>query len=270
MLEGRVHAVARGAGGLVNQHALGADHRVDERRLADVGTADHGQVHGAGRDRGRRRRRRPRTQHLQHLGHAAAVLGRDRHRLAEAQAIEVGQRALLPAGVDLVGGQHHRPLAAAQHAGDLGVERGHARPRVDDEEHQVGLVHRHQHLLAHALDERLLRRGIEAAGVDDGRLPALERHLAVQAIAGDAGHVAHEGAPLAHQPVEQRGLADVGTADDSDDGPGDRGGRPGLRVRLHALRCHHARCRSARRAGRAARARRQSPARRARARDRPA
>ena len=38
--------------------------------------------------------------------------------------------------------------------------------------------------------------------------------LAVEAVAGDAGLVADNGAPRTDQPVEQRGLADVRTADD--------------------------------------------------------
>ncbi len=59
--------------------------------------------------------------------------------------------------------------------------------------------------------------GIEAAGVHDGGLPALEHRGAVEAVARDAGHVAHERAPPADEPVEERGLAHVRAAHDGDD-----------------------------------------------------
>ena len=40
--------------------------------------------------------------------------------------------------------------------------------------------------------------------------------VTVDAIAGDARFVADDGAARAYEPIEQRGLADVGSADDSD------------------------------------------------------
>ena len=55
--------------------------------------------------------------------------------------------------------------------------------------------------------------GNDAAGIDHAQLLAGPFHLAVDAVAGDAGLVADDGAPRSDQPVEQRGLADVGAAD---------------------------------------------------------
>ena len=40
--------------------------------------------------------------------------------------------------------------------------------------------------------------------------------LAVEAVAGDAGLVADDGAARTDEPVKERGLADVGAADDGD------------------------------------------------------
>ena len=62
------------------------------------------------------------------------------------------------------------------------------------------------------------RLGLEPAGVDHGGLPPLEGHRAVEAIAGDAGHVAHERAPVTDEPVEEGRFADIRPADDGDDG----------------------------------------------------
>ena len=216
--ERRVHRVARGAGLIVDEHALGAQHRIDDRRLADVGAADHRDGDGLLAAGGRRGRGRAVAQRLEHLGDAAAVLARDAERIAEAESIEVGHRRLLAEVVHLVGDEHHRLVRLAQQPRDLFVERRRARPRVDDEGDEVGVVHRGQHLPAHALDERLGGAGIKAAGVDDRRLPALEMDLAVEAVAGHARRIAHDRLAASDEAVEQRGLADVRPANDRDYG----------------------------------------------------
>ena len=60
--------------------------------------------------------------------------------------------------------------------------------------------------------------GKDAAGVDDAQLASAPFRFAVEAVARDAGLVADNGAPRAHQPIEQRGFADVGAAHDGDRG----------------------------------------------------
>src|SRR2546430_12553212 len=62
--------------------------------------------------------------------------------------------------------------------------------------------------LSRSLDQGLRRGGVEPARVDHRRLPALEAHLAIEPIAGDAGDVAHERPAPADEPVEERRLAD--------------------------------------------------------------
>src|SRR3989449_11745419 len=83
---------------------------------------------------------------------------------------------------------------------------------------QVRLLDGSENLTAHALDQGLLRGGVEPARVDHRRLPALEAHLAIEPVAGDAGDVAHERPAPADQPVEERRLADVRPTDDRDAG----------------------------------------------------
>jgi len=145
------------------------------------------------------------------------VLGGDRDRLAEAQAVEIGEPPLLRRGLDLVRRQHDGPTAAPEDPRDLEVERGGAVARVDDEQDEVRLLDRGEHLPAHALDQGLLGRGIEAAGVDHGRLPALEADATVEPVARHARSIADERLPPADQTVEERRLADVRTPDDRDD-----------------------------------------------------
>ena len=58
--------------------------------------------------------------------------------------------------------------------------------------------------------------GDDAAGVDDFHLVAEPFGFAVDAVAGDAGLVGDDGAARAGEAIEERGLADVGAADDDE------------------------------------------------------
>src|SRR5207253_3056525 len=113
---------------------------------------------------------------------------------------------------------HDRAAGAAEDTRDLGVQGRRPLARVNHEEHEVRFLDRGEDLAAHALDQGLLRGGIEAAGVYHRRLPALEAHLAVKAVARDAGHVVHERLAPADEWAEERGLTDVWSANDRDDG----------------------------------------------------
>ena len=58
--------------------------------------------------------------------------------------------------------------------------------------------------------------GNDAAGIDHAQHLARPFGFAVEAVAGDAGLVADDGAARSDQPVEQRRFADVGAADDGE------------------------------------------------------
>ena len=89
--------VARGAGLRRGEQALLADQPVDQRRLAGIRPPDNGDA-----DRMRTGRRRPpprprlrglfgqrRAQRVVEIGQALVMLGRNRHRIAEAERIGV-------------------------------------------------------------------------------------------------------------------------------------------------------------------------------------
>ena len=61
---------------------------------------------------------------------------------------------------------------------------------------------------------------LQAAGVDHGEGAAVPFADAVDAVAGRAGKVLDDRDALADQPVEEGGLADIGAANDGDDGEG--------------------------------------------------
>src|SRR5690606_18815874 len=65
--------------------------------------------------------------------------------------------------------------------------------------------------------------GHETAGVHEVELAARPLDLAVEAVSRDAGLVVRDGLALLGEPVEQGALADVGPADDGDEGHGAKG-----------------------------------------------
>ncbi len=59
--------------------------------------------------------------------------------------------------------------------------------------------------------------GNDAAGIHQASEAAVPADLAIDAVAGDAGLIADDGAAAAGESVEEGGLADVGAADDDQD-----------------------------------------------------
>ena len=168
---------------------------------------------------------------VEQVAGAAAVQGRDRHRLAEAEVPQAVGLGLGPLVVDLVGGEHDGLAGLAQDPDDGLVVVGDADPGVDDEQHGVGDVDRDLGLGADALGQAA-GVGVPAAGVDDGEGAAVPDRVVGDAVAGDARHVLDDGLAAADDPVDQRRLAHVGAADDGQDRA--RGSRRAIGVGGHA------------------------------------
>ncbi len=62
----------------------------------------------------------------------------------------------------------------------------------------------------------------DAAGIDQLEFPAAVLGLSVDAVAGNAGLIAHNGAARAQDRVEKGRLTDVGSSNDDDGGLGER------------------------------------------------
>lgn len=174
------------------------------------------------------------------------VLGAEEERLAEAQRggfVGVGLPSL---GVDFVGDDLHGDVAVAlpgdafaEELGDGFVEGGDAVLGVDDEEDEVGLIDGGGDLGLDLIGEcvevftGVIEAGVvggvdaEAAGIDDlgeaagfGQVGAVEFDDDGDAVACDAGRRVNDGDLGAREHIEDGGLADIGSADDSDAGEG--------------------------------------------------
>ena len=219
--------VARDAGLRPGEQALLAEQAVDQRRLAGVGPADHGDA-----DRPRRIvvRRLVFSRRLARSPPAAPRAARRRDR--------TGPRRARPRSPPARRARAHRPRAGRPRrlcprscwrrrspacpdlrirSANTPVVRHQAGARIDQEEHRVGLR-----------DRRLgLRRpcGRRGSPAPRSSRPAVSiavksrspsRAVALAAVARHARQVVDQREPLADQPVEQRRLADIRPADDGD------------------------------------------------------
>ena len=199
-------------------------HLVQQARLADVRLADDRHPPRSALDRvavlpGSLRQRR--QDGVQQVTAAPAVQGRHRVRLAEPEVPHRGRLGLGALVVDLVGGQHHRLLAAPQHLDHRLVDVLGADGGVDHEEHGVGGGDGQLGLLGDLGGHALARRAPSRRCRPRTNCAAVPVRVVGHPVPGHPGHVLDDGLAAADDPVDQGRLADVGTADDGDDGRGE-------------------------------------------------
>ncbi len=167
--------------------AVFTDEPVEQRRLADVRTADDRDVEDAVVERVGRvallpvvvvlvRFRQRGHDRVEQLARQPTVNRRHRHRIAETEPGELPDVGLAALVVDLVHDDDHGRVGLLQQLGDLRVLLGDARRDVDDEQHDVRGAHGFCGLRAHLGRERRLLAGESsfafgqpAAGVDDAK-----------------------------------------------------------------------------------------------------
>ena len=150
-----------------------AEERVDERGLADVRAPDHGEADDALVLVGLVALGEQLDHAVEQVAGPEALGGRDRHRLAEAEAVEVVDEREVARRVDLVRHQHDRQAALAQHVGDLGVAGAVAGAGVDHQHRDVGVGERLAHLVADRDRQRIGVLEVDAAGVDQREAAAV-------------------------------------------------------------------------------------------------
>ncbi len=138
------------------------------------------------------------------------------NRVAEAQLVERHVRGGVGQVVELVHRQQDRSIGAAQVRGDFRVHRVEAFLPVDQQHHEVRLLHRQVHLPADGAVHRVARVGHQAAGIDQPEAPPAPVGGAEMPVARRPGLVGDDGPATADESVEQGGLPHVRAAHDGD------------------------------------------------------
>ena len=248
-----VDCVTGGAGDGRDDGARAAGEGVEQRGFADVGTADDGDlglvldecavgtetaerfgalpippIANSGDGWGTRFRGRGgkggadggwncRKDRVEEVADAGAVLGGDGEDVAEAEAAEVFGGGSEGGGVDLVDGEEDGLAAAQEETGEGDVGAGELGAAVYHHNYDLRLGEGGAGLKEDFGGDEFGIVGDDAAGVDEACGGGLPLDEAVDAVAGDAGLVANDGAARAGEAIEERRLADVGTAADGDE-----------------------------------------------------
>ena len=155
---------------------------------------------------------------VEQIANAAAVFGGDRKERLHAEAAKVLCLRKKLIGVDLVDREEDGFAGADEQAGELDIWRGELGAAIDDHNDGLRLVECGARLAKDFGGDEIRVVGDDAAGVNETRGAAGPIDFAIDAIAGDTGLVADDGAPAAGEAIEEGGLADVGPPADGEDG----------------------------------------------------
>lgn len=133
----------------------------------------------------------------------------------ELHALEL---ALLVVG--LVDRDDDRRRGPAQELGRLCVGRRHAARSIDHEDDDVGVGDRDARLLLDPCLDGIVGILLQATGVDHDEPAPVPVGVAIEPVTGGPGAVLDDGGAPPDDAIEQRALADVGTADDGHHGQG--------------------------------------------------
>ena len=121
-------------------------------------------------------------------------------------------------GVDFVDGEEDGFAGADEEAGELDVGRGEFGAAVDNHDDRGGFVKGEAGLGEDFGGDEVVVIGHDAAGVDDASDLAAPFDFAVDAVAGDAGFVANDGAATPGDAIEEGRFTDVGASADGEEG----------------------------------------------------
>ncbi len=130
------------------------------------------------------------------------MLGRDRHRLAEAESEGLVGARRAAAAFGLVGDDNGRLAGAAQHVGKHAIVRHDAGTGIDEEQHRVGVRDRSLGLGPHAAREAFGPGFLQARRVDDREGQVAEPRRAFAPVARDAGGIVDQRDTPASEAVE--------------------------------------------------------------------
>ena len=144
------------------------------------------------------------------------MFGRKRQRGAEAEFVGLHAAGLPRPTLAFVGGEDDWRRRLAQDLRETLVERGDAGAGVDQQQADIRLGDRLIGAAAHPRLKAVAGRFLETRRVDDLESEIAQMRFTLAPVARDARRVVHQCELLAHQPIEQRGLSDIGPSDNGD------------------------------------------------------
>ena len=153
---------------------------------------------------------------VEQVAGAEPLRGRHRDRIAEPEGVELRRERDVGDAVALVGGHEHgRVRRRSRSAISCSPGRAPARTSTTSSA-SVGVGEAGLRLLADRPGERVVVGEVDAAGVDQRERAPVPLALELLAVARDPRPLVHDRLARARQAVDERGLADVGVADDRD------------------------------------------------------
>ena len=152
---------------------------------------------------------------VQQVAGAVAVDGGGLNGVAQTQHIEFVNVGIGSAhAVTLVDRQADRLFAPQEHVCHIHIRRRHAGLYVRHHDDDVRRLNGDLRLAAHEFQHFAVGVRLDAAGIDDLKLPSVPIAVAVDTVAGHAGRVLHNGGTSAGQLIKEHGFSHVGSADD--------------------------------------------------------
>ena len=214
-----VDRIARGARDLADDDALLPEHRVHERRLAGVASAEHGDPQTLLIDHFAGGWRQQRGQLFEQRVDALALLRRQQRAPSpdpsRSNSARLRSQSRLSA---LFANSRTVAPGPAQQASHLLIQQGQTLARVDQEQHDLGRVQTRLDLQLDGMREIAVIDDADAPGVHQVKVEFVidHAHRADQPVARDACGRLDNRRALADQAIEKRRFADVGPADNRD------------------------------------------------------
>ena len=163
--------------------------------------------------------RQPLDDLVEQVAHALAVLGRHLDDRLEPELVELDRAAAGPLVVGLVDRHQDRDGGRSEPRGNLLVPRNEPLASIYNKNNDVGRFERAPAGQDDELVQRIGAGAEHAARIDQREDNSLPLSRLRDHVAGRPGDGGDDGPPGVRDPVEERGLSDVGTADQHDGRP---------------------------------------------------
>ena len=225
-LIGNINAVSGCARFVKNYHAFFTEHSIYQRGLTHIWSTDNSYL-----DARRfikelfttvdltviKLRHMGRDTFVNHATNAMSVACGDHKGIAEAKVSELSRDVVGILTINFVGNQHHGTLVDPQRFGDVLISGRSATFSIYQKKDKVCFTNRLMRLIGHRLFNTIDIISGNTAGIYHDVTKITHGAFAVLSITGKPRKLSNNGIPGAGQPIKQRRLANIRSADKSND-----------------------------------------------------